>query len=271
MTTGKISDRTFPLFHHYSDVLPIGPISYVHGHNSIEITYVASGNVALLIEDRTYVLKPGDLYIVHPARYHYLDVLTQEPYERYILHFDPTLFDLYTQDLLHTAEVFSLPANSFAAGMFPRLDYYYNNLTEEEFEALFPHLVEELFVNLKLCSDFSVPDSTSVSPILTSALDYINNNLFSITKVEDVAQALFISPNYLFYLFRTVMHCSPKRYITEKRLLAAQQLIREGYKPSSVYTTCGFRYYSTFHHGYCSFFGYPPSRDYPQSTPNNTL
>lgn len=265
MTEGKITPTKFPLFHRYTGTLPIGPISSAHGHNDMEIAYVTSGNVALLIEDSTYVLRPGTLYIVRPTRYHYLEVLTTDPYDRYILHLDPTLFDMSALDAPELLEVFNLPKNSLVAGLFSRFEYYRNNLTEEEFKRLYPHLVEELLVNLKLSVSCSLQNTTPISPILTRAMEYINSNLFSITKIEEVAQALFISNNYLFYLFRTALHCSPKRYITEKRLLAAQQLIREGHKPSSVYTTCGFRYYSTFHHGYCSYFGHPPSQDYPES------
>ena len=264
MITGKMTHHPFPLFHHYTDSLPIGPIAQIHCHSSTEITYVAAGNVSILIEDQTYTLKSGNLYIVNSAKYHLLNVLTTDPYERYILHLEPTLYPEQVAGFAKLPEVFRLPNNSVAAGMFPRLDYYHSKLPQNEFEHLFPHLVEELLVNLKLCATYSIQSTEAVSPILTRALEYINKNLFTITDIEEVAQALFISSNYLFYLFRTALHSSPKRYITEKRLLAAQQLIREGHKPSTVYTVCGFRYYSTFHHGYCSFFGHPPSQDQPQ-------
>lgn len=261
MITGHMTNHNFPLFQHLSGILPMGPLSVAHGHNSLEVTYIASGNITLLIEDRTYTLTAGNLYIVNSARYHYLDSPLEGLYERYILHLEPASFPRQTAGFSELAEVFRLPNNSMAAGMFPRLDYYHNTLSEEEFADLLPHLVEELIVNLKLCADYSIQSTEAVPPILTKALEYINNHLFTISGIEEVSQALFISPNYLFYLFRSAMHSSPKRYITEKRLLAAQQMIRSGHKPSSVYALCGFRYYSTFHHGYCSFFGHPPSQD----------
>lgn len=246
-------------FRHLAGSFPAGKLSSAHSHQHCEIVYVVSGNVALWVEDRKYTLLPGDLYLIQPSRYHYLEILTPSSYDRYVLHF---LHDeICTLDLPEDTEVVSLPSNSVAAGLFPRLDYYRNRMDDETFDALLPLLINELIYNLKFCSAPSLQKVPSGSPILTKALDYINDNLFSITGVEEVAQELFISSNYLFYLFRTTLHCSPKRYITEKRLWAAQRFIREGHKLSTVYMDCGFKDYSTFYRSYCSFFGRAPSQD----------
>ena len=260
VTSAMINSST-RLFRHYAGPLPVGNLSLAHCHNHIEVVYIVSGSVALWVEDRKYVLEPGDLYLIRSSRYHYLEILTSEPYDRYILHFLPEL--VQTPDLPEAAETFKLPKNSVTAELFSRLDYYQSTLDEADFNTLLPLLIGELFFNLKLSYAAKLHQSPSIAPVLSKALDYINNNLFSIDEIDEVAQALFISSNYLFYLFRTTLHSSPKRYITEKRLLAAQQMIRAGGNPTNIYADCGFREYSTFYRSYRAFFGWSPSKDCP--------
>lgn len=254
--------RTRPCaFHHLAGPLPIGNLSSSHCHNHIEVVYIVSGSAILWVEDRKYALEPGDLYLVRSSKYHYIEVLSSTPYERHVLHFLPEV--VQTLDLPEAAETFKLPKTSVAVELFSRLDYYHGTLSETDFASLLPLLIGELFFNLKLSYTAKLHQLPSTAPVLSKALDYINSNLFSIKEIDEVAQALFISSNYLFYLFRTTLHCSPKRYIVEKRLLAAQQMIRGGGNPTSVYADCGFREYSTFYRSYRSFFGYPPSQESP--------
>lgn len=263
MTSGNGKLPSGMVFRHTKTSHSPGMLADLHCHNLYELIYVVSGNLAHVIEGRKYLLKSGDLVLIRPSRYHYLQVLTEEPYERYNLLFDPAVHDLECAlQLPESLEAISLLDNSIAAGLFPKLDLYHSNLEQADFDCIMGHLLYELFLNLKV---FSSPaprqEQTDISPLLTDALEYINNNLFSISGVDEVAQALFISPSHLFHLFRTSLHRTPKKYITDKRLLAAQRLIQAGSKPTSVYKDCGFQDYTTFYRSYSSFFGHSPSQD----------
>ena len=96
-------------------------------------------------------------------------------------------------------------------------------------------------------------------------MEYINENLFTIGDVEEVASALFLAKNYFFRVFKNAMKISPKKYITSKRLLAAQQLLRRGERATSVYLRCGFSTYPSFYKRYVEFFGYAPSEERERS------
>lgn len=256
----KLSNGT--AFRHVLTSHQPGMLSALHCHNAFELIYLISGTAAHVVEGRKYILKPGDLALVRPSTYHYLQLLTDEPYERYNLLFDPVVHGVESAlELPETMEVVSLRNNPIAANLFQKLDHYHANLGDGDFETILLLMLRELFVNLKISADAEQQKETILSPILTSALEYINANLFSISGVDEVAQALFISPSYLFHLFRTSLHRTPKKYISDKRLLAAQRRIREGQKPTAVYKECGFREYTSFYRSYCSFFGHPPSRD----------
>lgn len=238
-----------------------GMLAQLHCHNRFELLYITGGKMAHVVEDRKYLVKSGDLVLVRPSTYHYLERLSEQPYVRYDILFDPDVIGIDASLLPEDMEVISLLNNPIADGLFRKLNYYQEGLEEAAFAKVLEQMLYELFLNLQLFSDATHREKIFLSPILTRALAYINENLFTITDIDEIAQALYISPSNLFYLFRTSLHQTPKKYITEKRLLAAQRKIFAGNKPSDVYKECGFRDYTTFFRSYTARFGHAPSDD----------
>ena len=238
-----------------------GMLAQLHCHNRFELLYITGGNMAHVVEDRKYLVKSGDLVLVRPSTYHYLERLSEQPYVRYNILFDPERIGIDLSKLPEETEVISLLNNPVADGLFRKLGYYYEGLDDATFGKLLEQMLYELFLNLQLFDHATHREKIFLSPILTRALAYINENLFTITDVEQIAQALYISPSNLYYLFRTSLHQTPKKYITEKRLLAAQRKIFAGNKPTEVYKECGFRDYTTFYRSYTARFSRAPSED----------
>ena len=248
-------------YRHSSSVEIPGSIGGLHCHSGFELLYLISGGMTHVVEDRKYLLKSGDLILVRHSTYHYMESLTDELYERYNILFDPEQIGVDLSWLPKDMEVISLLNNPVAMGLFEKLDYYCEGLSAEEFGKLLEQMIRELFLNLRISSDNRHREKIVDSPMLTRVLTYINDNLFTITDVEEIAQALYISPSNLFTLFRTSLRQTPKKYITEKRLLAAQRRILAGHKPTEVFKECGFRDYTTFFRSYTARFGHAPSAD----------
>ena len=55
----------------------------MHSHNMYELLYFVSGNATHVIEDRRYKLKRGDLVLIRPSKYHYIQIDSVCDYERY--------------------------------------------------------------------------------------------------------------------------------------------------------------------------------------------
>lgn len=246
--------------HTVSEVKP-GKFTQLHCHNGLELLYIVSGDMNHIVEGRRYRLEPGDLVLVHPSRYHYLEQMSESIYERYNIHFDPQLHDVDISQLPKEMEVVNLTKVPFAPQLFEKMGYYQKLLDDATFDKMLLQMLNELFINLQLSADIRKQEEVFLPPVLKGALDYINENLYTISDVDQVADAMFISTSYLFFLFRSVLRQTPKRYITEKRLLAAQRKIRSGMLPTVAFKDCGFNEYATFYRSYCAFFGYPPSRD----------
>lgn len=249
------------IYRHSSSVEKAGTFGDLHCHSGFELLYIISGSMTHVVEDRKYLLTGGDLVLVPHSTYHYMESLADEVYERYNIIFEPERICVDISWMPKDMEVISLLNNPIAMGLFEKLDYYRKGLSVDEFAAVLEQMIRELFLNLRIFSHNQHREKIFLSPILTRALTYINENLFAINDVDEIAQALYISPSNLYYLFRTSLHQTPKKYITEKRLLAAQRKIFAGNKPTEVYKECGFRDYTTFFRSYTARFGHAPSED----------
>lgn len=245
--------------HKISKNLPCDSYS-THTHNYYELIYFLDGDATHVIEDRKYKLKKGDLILIHPFRYHFIQIDSPADYERYNILFDIEKHGVESALLIpEDVEVISLAGNAIADGIFRKCEFYYENSDKETFEKILSHLLSELFYNVSLFPAPSAEESGTLSPLISKALAYINARLCEIANIAEVADHLFVSESYLFRLFQKELHRTPKKYIMEKRLLMAQKLISSGEKPTAVCEKCGFSDYTTFYRNYNAFFGCSPS------------
>lgn len=245
--------------HKISKGLPCDAYS-THTHNTYELIYFVTGDATHVIEDRKYKLKPGDLILIRPFCYHYIQIDSPADYERYDILFDAERHRIEGLHLLpETLEIVNLRGNSIAEDIFRKADLYRDRCDGEYFEGLLSHLLSELFYNICLFPQPPAEESSSLSPLISKALRYVNENLCSLGGVDEIARHLFVSESYLFRRFKQELHQSPKRYIMEKRLLLAQKMISSGERPTAVSEFCGFSEYTSFYRNYTAFFGHTPS------------
>ena len=76
--------------HHTADCQPTE--EYVlHCHETFEVYYFVSGRVSYLVEGRQYTPQPESMLLLPPNVFHGVRVEGRENYERYALHFRPSL------------------------------------------------------------------------------------------------------------------------------------------------------------------------------------
>lgn len=257
----QIADKDPLIYRHkVSEHLPNDAYS-MHIHNTYELIYFLDGDASHIIEDRKYKLKRGDLVLIRPLTYHFIQIEGQTRYDRYNVLFDPKLHGIEGVELIPDGlEVVSLEGNRTAEDIFRRCDLYRERCTEETFFRLLPHLLSELFYNLHaFLGTSNAKEGARISPLISEFLQYINKNLYSPIDIGQVAESLFVSESYLFRLFKRELHQTPQKYIREKRLMMAQKMLSEGERPTEVCARCGFSDYTTFYRNYVAFFGRSPS------------
>lgn len=233
----------------------------MHSHNCYELILFLKGDATHVVEDRKYKLSKNDLIIIRPSEYHYIQIDGNKEYERFNILISPENEDFkQAVQLVKEIEVINLSANPIALELFKKMDFYKTKLSEVEFERITILLLVELFYNLSIYRD-QAKQHSAISLFLSEALNYINENLYTVENVEEIANKLYVTPSYLFRIFKKELKTTPKKYITDKRLLMAQTMISMGKSPTEVFTACGFNDYTAFYRSYTSFFGHSPSKD----------
>ena len=234
----------------------------MHSHNLYELIFFVKGDACHIIEDRKYSLTKNDLILIRPLKYHYIEVENDNDYERYDILFNADLFGF--QDIKgfnNFFEVCNLSSNEIAKEIFFKLNYYHQKLNEQEFKTVAILLLKELFYNLSIHEVTCEKEYSTLTPILSTALKYINENLFTLQGIEEIALKLNVTPSYLFRLFKKELKTTPKKYVTDKRLLSAQNMLLLGKSPTLVASECGFNDYTAFYRSYLKFFGHSPSKE----------
>ncbi len=250
-------------YRHHVSASPSPDAYSMHTHNTYELLYFISGDATYVIEDRKYKLKKGDLIIVRPLQYHFIQIDSSADYDRFNILFDPAMHGIEGVDLIpDSMEVINLTSNPIADNLFQKCDLYRKECSTETFHRLLSHLISELFYNISFFADNQKGGETaSLSPLISGALRYINENLCTVSGISEIANHLFISESYLFRIFKSELHQTPKNYILGKRLTLAQKRILSGEKPSVVATECGFGDYTVFYRNYVARFGRSPSQE----------
>ena len=256
----KFSD-TIVAYTHAAIEKPDGKDFQPHTHAVCEIIYLISGDVSAVIGGKTYKLYKNTITIFRPNCMHSIKIDSDATYERYNILFDEKIMaNKIFEEIPIDTDVINCSGNNYITDLFKKMDYYYLHFEGENFKKLIYALIEELIFNLSIISAKEKNQiQFSVNPLINQAIEYVEKNYMNDITLEEISSALFISKRHLHHLFSEKLHITPKKYINSVRLARAQNLIRMGAKPSSVYYMCGFSDYATFYRNYKEHFGHTPS------------
>ena len=259
-------------FHHMLDPHPCVTQFGMHVHEEYEILYFLSGQARFIVEATAYKLGPGSLVMIRPMEYHRLEITGDVPYERFNIHFWPSilgpvdpegrLLSLYNQRALGQGNLFG--PEDFGA-LSPGLLFETigrsgrENLRRNVLLYLYP-LFGQLGEACRRRSEQARPGGPGrpADPIV----DYINRHLFDELSLQSISERFYISRSQLNRLFRQATGSSVWDYILLKRLVAARNAIRQGRSTSEAAMACGWKDYSSFYRSYKARFGVSPAADH---------
>lgn len=234
-----------------------------HYHEFDKVILALSGRVTYVIEGVTYFLKPWDVLLVPRDLIHRPIIDPAEPYERVVIWLgdawlrsrggekEPlsTCFDLARQRGFHLLRC-SPGRRLVYMQLIQSLE---DALRSEEFghDLLADVLCQQLLiaVNRDILNDRTAQEETDsyrMDPKMEEVLRYIGTHLTEELDVDTLAGHFYLSRYYLMHRFKAVTGYSVHRYISQKRLLRAGELIRGGMPVMKAAGEAGFREYSTF-------------------------
>ncbi len=213
----------------------LGEVS-LHHHDFYEIYLFLNGSVEYSIESRIYRLLPGDILLIGPMELHQPRIAKDHgPYERMVLWLDKR----YLEQL-------STPQTS-----------------------------------LTRCFDASAPGHTNLlrlppaqraeSQTLMERLDYINEHYPDELSLDLLSAKFFISKYHLSHEFHRLVGTSVYRYIIQKRLVIAKQMLANGVAPTDVYGHCGFGDYANFYRAFKAEYHISPKQFLGRAGNENTF
>ena len=256
------------MFRYNLDVHPDPESFTMHTHNMCEVYLFLNGKASFRIEGSEYRLERGDLLVMRPAEAHCIQVQPDHPYERLSMHFEPSLFERLDPDGKLLKVFMDREAgrfNRFSAAEFSDQNYrvMLTQLMQPEncqrlniLSVLLP-LLNQLY-QLYTQRDESAP--ATESSMLFQVIRHINEHLSEPLSLDTLCEQFYISKPQLCRSFKRTTGASVGEYITAKRLLLAQGMLRAGSPPTHVCTACGFNDYSAFYRAYRKHFGVGPKK-----------
>lgn len=238
----------------------------LHHHDFYEVYFFLAGNVQYNIESHSYLLTPGDILLISPMELHQPVFHSgQRDYERIVLWINQRyLAELCPPDQDLTA-CFDTTApghtNLLRPGNALRqlLTYQLEQLMIESesgdtYSGLcaLTYLVQVLVSLNRLAAQAAQsgePRDVSDSTVY-SVLAYINEHYSEDLSLDYLANRFFISKYHLSREFNRLVGTSVHRYLIQKRLAMAKQMMSGGMASSEVYQHCGFGDYSNFYRAF---------------------
>lgn len=272
----KVDCYTTPhmVVRHSIDDIPDPKEFAMHAHDFYEILYFISGHGNYLVESNAYPLEPGCTLLMRPGEVHKLDIQTDQPYERFVIHFwetsvmgEPALRrQLLTPFLQRPLGV----GNQFAAGEYDHefLHRCMMRIGQQSrcesldlmLTAMLPSVLAEFYYSYtrRQATDGA---ATAARSRTGDIIQYVNAHLLEDLTLDKLCRQFYISKSQLGRLFRAATGSTPWDYILVKRLIEARRLILAGVPATRAAAECGFRDYSAFYRAYRKRYALSPAAE----------
>lgn len=246
------------------------PVEF-HYHTFHKIMVLLSGQVTYAIEGKSYAMEPGDMVLVCSGCLHRPVVSEAMPYERLILYLSPTFLQGAGRPDCNLETCFFRARDQFSHVLRPSGGQLTTLLLDLEAAAAQEGFGRELLCR-SLLSEFLIRltremtdhqlryvSSDRADEKILGILRYLNLHLGENIPVDRLARQFYISKFYLMRRFKEETGYTIHGYVTEKRLILAQEKIASGLSLGRVAEACGFGDYSTFSRAYKKRFGISPT------------
>lgn len=271
---GYLNDE-YRLFH-VKDKLEL-EFSY-HYHDFDKIVVFLSGSVTYIIEGTAYFLRPWDILLVGRGQVHCTRIDGGTPYERIVLWLSEGMLERSGGDEPLSACMQAARSSGYAlvrpeaaqrAVLMKLLSDAEEALSSDEYahELFARSALMQFLIMLNRTARQSEQDPTAFhrDSKVSDVLEYINSSLQADLTVEALCARFFLSQSHLAHRFKAATGYTLHAYVTQKRLLAAAQLIREGTPSTAAALRCGYEDYSTFLRAFKRMFGCKPAQLAPRA------
>lgn len=226
----------------------------VHSHDFNELIYFVSGDVNYTVGSRSFHLKKGDIVYSPQKTQHKVEIYNNSPYELYTLKFSSKILPPFLSERLLGRDPY-IGNQKRLSSQFSGLSSYYNNFSDEE---LYEIYVCELIKTLIFLFKSPRKASEQQSELITSIINYIDENITSTLTTETISDYFGFSKSYISNEFKKQVKMPIMTYVRNKKIFTAHNMLLSGKKKLEVAESLGFKDYSTFYRAYIKIMGFKP-------------
>ena len=228
-----------------------------HEHEDLEIILCLQNNYTIIMPEKTFVLKEGDILFIPPHSMH--ELVAPEEGARFILLFNLSLlnnfhnpkpiYDFLSKPILYRLrEKQHLYVSAYASILNMVRLYFSDNPMAEC--AIYSELLNLLYI---ICEE-EQPQITSLDNTkqiegfdkFVTILDYIDNNYREELSLEDVAKKAGFSKYHFSRLFKQYANTTFYDYLSNKRIAVATDLLMKNVPVTDIAFQTGFNNLTTF-------------------------
>lgn len=213
-----------------------------HSHTVFSIGAITSGVSTYLLEKSTLRINTGTVVLMNPGQVHACNPIDDQPWSYIMLYVDPEwLAAIQYEDSAVQPFQPLAPSHSHDRPLFDGLLGLYATLIDTDATLLHKQCTAVAFFSLMqrlLGGAQSLCDKPA--PRIERAADYINAHFSQSIRLDDICQAVHLSPSYLIRAFEQRYHMTPHAYLLNRRIQQAHQQLKEGQLIADVACNTGF-------------------------------
>lgn len=200
-----------------------------HSHEFCEILYIFSGSGYAIINEVQYELNSGDIIIINPMVTHEEKSSINAPLQVIFL----AIKDFKLPSLPPCTIISNSCCPVIHCGEYRyRMDLYFKELLQEssnqvEFYKQITHslLSAILVMIMRICCITTTTSDQHLSGECQKVKRYLDSNFTSPITLEKLSETVYISKHYLSHMFKEQTGTSPIKYLTDKRMARAVELL----------------------------------------------
>ncbi|MHB8062163.1 MAG: AraC family transcriptional regulator [Ruminiclostridium sp.] len=279
-TRQQMLSKDYEIFH-YSDTV-LEQVN-LHHHDFYECYLFISGDVTYLTEGKIYSLKPGDIILMNSTELHQAIINSHKvPYERIVLWINKVFLKSLSTETTNLARCFedSEKETVIRAGLEiqQNIKAILNKLLSvESYSGIGSDLLNkayiiELLVNLNMLlfqNSVKLDVDIKKNNLIDGIIQYINIHAEEDITIDELSEQFYLSKYHLLREFKRHSGTTIHKYIVQKKLIQAKELILKGIPIINVYEQCGFGDYSNFFRAFKNEYGVTPKHFYERMCKNN--
>lgn len=267
-----IENKYFSIAHLYFEEKP----QDIHIHDCYEIYYSMSGGEQFMIDNKSYIVNPGDVFFINQYENHHLTHTNQDELERIIISIHPEFLKEISTNNTSMDYCFNYREDGFCHRISldneqqQRFIYFKHKLislsgfgADVMERAVFTELMvffNKLFYANVHSKKMNEAQYYKYDNQVSEILDYINQNIECNLNLDHLSETFFLSKSYICRIFKESTGTTINRYITARRISIAKSLLSEGMNVKDVYEQCGYRDYSNFLKAFTKSVGVSPKK-----------